>query len=254
MQKMRTAIGIVAAAALLVSISACSQEAAEPGTETLTIGVINDFPPFGFEENGELTGVDIEVVNAILEEEGLKGDFVVMGFDGLIPALQSGQIDLAAAAISVTDERKKVIDYTDPYFTDYQAVAVLAGSDITTVEDLEGKTIAAVQGTTGLVVATDLAAQYGATVQTLTTNDAQSLALTSGQADAIVNDRSGLEYRVTQDGDDPVLRVLDEKLDSAPTAIAVPKGNEELVAKLNAGLKAITEDGTLDAILAKYFG
>lgn len=254
MNTMKTMLGSVAAATLVLALSACGSSA--PGDEEISqplkIGVINNFPPFEYVEDGELTGFDVELVNAILDEEDLEGEWVVMGFDGLIPALQSGQIDLAVSDISVNEERKAVVDFSDPYYNDGQAIAVKAGSDIESFDDLAGKTIVSTQGTSGNVAAQKVAEEYGATVQTLASSDALYLAVTSGQADALVIDTSAIQYRIATDGETPSIQMLDEPIESAPTAIAIPRGNEALVERLNSGLKKIQENGTYDELRAKY--
>lgn len=249
-------LGTVAAASLVLALSACGATSPSGGEEEieqpLKMGVINNFPPFEYVEDGELTGFDVELVNAILDAEDLEGEWVVMGFDGLIPALQSGQIDLAVSDISVNEERKAVVDFSDPYYNDGQAIAVKAGSDIETFDDLAGKTIVSTQGTSGNVAAQKIADEYGATVQTLASSDALYLAVTSGQADALVIDTSAIQYRIATDGDAPSIAMLEEPIESAPTAIAIPKGNDALVERLNAGLKKIQDNGTYDKLREKY--
>lgn len=257
MNTMRSVLGTVAAASMVLALSACGASSTEGSgqgdiTQPLKIGVINNFPPFEYVEDGELTGFDIELVNAILDAEGLKGEWVVMGFDGLIPALQSGQIDLAVSDISINEERKAVVDFSDPYYNDGQAIAVKFGSDITTLEDLAGKTIVATQGTSGNVAAQKVANEYGATVQTLASSDGLYLAVTSGQADALVIDTSAIQYRIATDGKAPSIEMLGDPVESAPTAIAIPKGNDALVNRLNAGLKKIKDNDTYDELRAKY--
>ena len=263
MKKLKSVVSIVAAAGLLIGLSACGGSSAPASGEgdapaageinqPLQMGVINNFPPFEYEEDGELTGFDVQLVEAILDAEGLEGEWVVMGFDGLIPALQSGQIDLAVSDISVNEERLAVVDFSDPYYEDGQAVPVAAGSDIKSFEDLKGKTIVSTQGTSGNVAAQKLADEVGATVQTLTASDALFLAVTSGQADAMVIDTSSIQYRIATDGDAKTITMLGEPLESAPTAIAVPKGNEALVERLNSGLQTIRDNGVYDELLQKY--
>lgn len=258
MKNIRVAAGIVASAALILGLAGCASgdTGTDPAgsTEPLKMGVINNFPPFEYMDGDELVGFDIEIVEAILAEEGLVGEWQVMGFDGLIPALQSNQVDLAVSDISVNEERKAVVDFTDAYYEDGQSLAVAVDSDIQTLDDLKGKTIVSTQGTSGNVQAQKVAEEYGATVQTLTASDALFLAVTSGQADALVIDTSSIQYRMSTDSGKQTVRMLEEALESAPTAIAVPKGNSELVATLNSGLKKIRDNGTYDEIFSKYLG
>jgi glutamine transport system substrate-binding protein len=249
-------LSTVTAAAMIFGLAACGSGGGSEGTsdDPLTIGVINNFPPFEYEEGGKLTGFDIEIVDAVLKAEDLTGKWRIMAFEGLIPALQSGQISLAVSDISITDERKAVVDFTDPYYNDGQSLAVKAGSSIKSLEDLKGKTIVSTQGTTGLDMARDIAEKYGAKVRVLATSDNLFLAVTSGQADVLSIDTSSIQYRLKSDGATPTIAMLAENVVKAPTAMAVPKGNEDLVKKLNDGLAKIKADGTYDEILAKYLG
>jgi glutamine transport system substrate-binding protein len=254
MKSIRLIATALIALLLLGVTAACGGGAEGTKAKPLNIGVINNFPPFEYVDGGKLTGFDIDVVNAVLKAADLNGKWRVMGFDGLIPALQSGQVSLAVSDISVTDERKKVVDFTDAYYTDGQSIAVKAGSDIKGLEDLKGHTIVATQGSEGLVAARKLAKKYGAKVQVLTASDALFLAVTSGQADALIIDTSSVQYRIKQDGSAATIAMLDDTIISAPTAIAVPKGNDKLVKQLNAGLAEIKSNGTYDKIHGKYFG
>jgi glutamine transport system substrate-binding protein len=247
-------LAALTATAMVMGLAACGDSGGPKGTskDPLTIGVINNFPPFEYEVDGKLTGFDIEIVDAVLKAEGLTGKWRVMAFEGLIPALQSGQISLAVSDISITDERKGVVDFTDPYYNDGQSLAVKAGSPITSLDDLKGKTIVSTQGTTGLEMARDVAKQYGANVRVLATSDNLFLAVTSGQADVLSIDTSSIQYRLKSDGANPTIAMLEENVVKAPTAMAVPKGNDDLVKKLNEGLAKIKADGTYDEILSKY--
>jgi ABC-type amino acid transport substrate-binding protein len=253
MKPIRLTVAVIVTA-LMFCLTACGSGTKGSGEKSVTIGVINNFPPFEYVDNGKLTGFDIDVVDAALKAEGMKGDWRVMGFDGLIPALQAGQVSLAVSDISVTDERKKVVDFTDPYYTDGQSLAVKAGSGITSLNDLKGKTIVATQGSAGLQMARDVAKKYGATVQVLTASDAPFLAVTSGQADVLAIDTSSIQYRLKKDGAKPAIAMLAANVVSAPTAMAVPRGHEDLVKKLDEGLQKIKADGTYNSIRDKYFG
>lgn len=257
MMKMKATFSIVAAVALISSLSACSSSGAGAPSEEigpLTMGVINNNPPFEYEEDGDLVGFDVDLVEGVLEAEGLEGEWKVMEFSGLIPAIQSDQVDLAVAHVSITEERAGVVDFTDEYFTDGQSVAVAPGSDIESLEDLEGKTIAATQGSAGQTVANEVAEEHGAKVQNVSKTDQLWLAVTSGQADAFVLETSGINFRLQTEGDDPSVRMLDEKVFEAPIGIAVTKGNEALVDRLNSGLEKVRENGVYDELKDEYLG
>lgn len=251
MKRIKVLVGIVAGASLLLGTSACGS-AEDETDEPLTIGVINNNPPFEFEKDGDLTGFDIEMVEKALDEEGLEYEWRVMGFDGLIPALQSKKIDLAVSHVSITEEREKVVDFSEPYYTDGQSVAVAADSDISSLEDLKGKTIAATQGAIGLEIANEVADEYGAKVQTLTSSDALFLAVTSRQADALVIETSSTQYRIKGEKENPTVKLLDAKLFEAPIGVAAPKGSDALLDRVNSGLQQVRDSGAADEIEKKY--
>ncbi len=256
----KTAPSIVAVAALALALGGCASDTGNASGEggdadefgTLTMGVINNNPPFEYEEGGDLVGFDVELVEAILEAEGLEGDWKTMEFGGLIPAIQADQIDIAVSHVSITEERKEVVDFTDAYFTDGQSVAVAPDSGIEKLEDLEGKTIVATQGSVGQIAANEAADKYGATVQNVSKTDQLWLAVTSGQADAFILETSAINFRISQEGDAPSVRMLEPMVFEAPIGIAVSKGNEALVERLNAGLEKIRENGAYDDLVKKY--
>lgn len=259
MKKLSVALSVVAGAALLLGIAGCSptekpseRSAAEEIQQPIQMGVINNNPPFEFEEDGELTGFDVALVEAVLEAENLKGEWRVMEFAGLIPAIQGGQIDIAVSHVSITEERAKVVDFTDAYFVDGQSVAVAPDSGIETLEDLKGKTIVATQGSVGQIAANETAEKYGATVQNVGKTDQLWLAVTSGQADAFVLETSAIKFRVSGEGEAPSVRILEPPVFEAPIAIAAAKGNDALVKRLNAGIEKIREDGTYDELVARF--
>lgn len=257
MLKMKVTFSIIAVAAVISGLSACSGSDAGRTSEDLgplTMGVINNNPPFEYEDGGDLVGFDVELVEEILDAEGLEGEWKVMEFSGLIPAIQSDQIDLAVSHVSITEERAGVVDFTDEYFTDTQSVAVAPDSDIKELDDLAGKTIVATQGSVGQSAAKEIASEYGAQVQNVGKTDQLWLAVTSGQADAFVLETSGIKFRLQTEAEDPSVRMLDESVFDAPIGIAVAKGNEALVDRLNAGLNQVRENGVYDELEAKYLG
>lgn len=255
-KKIQTGIGITAVVALSLGLGACSSDGGDGESEIgpITMGVINNNPPFEYENDGKLDGFDVELVEAILEEEGIEGEWKTMEFAGLIPAIQGGQIDIAVSHISITDERKQAVDFTEPYFTDGQSVAVAPDSDIESLEDLEGKTIVATQGSVGQIAANETAEKYGATVQNVGKTDQLWLAVTSGQADAFVLETSAIDFRLSGEASEPSVRKLEPEVFEAPIGIAVSKGNDALVERLNAGIEKLRENGTYEEIEKRHLG
>src|SRR5579875_2232750 len=166
------------------SSNSTSAAASGSSTKTITVATINDYPPFEYVENNQLTGFDIQLLQEAAKVENLNVDWKVMKFDGIIPALQANQVDAAISAITIRPDRAQVVNFTTPYFDAGLSLVVKKGSPIKSTADLKGKTIAAKQGTTGLAEAQKLATQYGAKVTIVQDDASLYLAVESGQADA----------------------------------------------------------------------
>lgn len=260
----------VIAGVLALSLAGCgaSQNTAAPAKQDssaatngnsgasakITVAAINDYPPFEFKQDGKLTGFDVELVEDIAKKENIQVDWKEMKFDGIIPALQSKQVDAAISAITIRDDRKQVVDFTTPYFNSGLSLVVKKDSPIQKLEDLKGKTIVAKQGTTGLAKAKELAAKYGANVKILQDDTALYLDVETGNSDATINDFPGAAYKIKVDGDKSKLRILGDKLTGEDYGIAVTKGNKDLLDKLNKGLKELQDSGDFKKLNDKYFG
>ncbi|OLO26276.1 hypothetical protein BTR23_23670 [Alkalihalophilus pseudofirmus] len=228
------------------------EETAE--VEQVTFGVVQDYPPFEYiDEDRELTGYDVELVEAIAEKENLEVDWNIMNFDGIIPALQAQQIDGAVAAITIREDRKEVVDFTDPYFESGLSLVVKEDSHIEKIEDLDGANIAAKQGTTSLEQAREFAEQYNGDVMVFSEDAALYMSVESGNADALINDYPSVAYKIRMDGEDSVLRIVGERLTGEDYGIAIAKGNEELLKKFNRGLQTLRDSGEFQEIYDRYF-
>ncbi len=217
------------------------------------VGTNPEFPPFEFVgDTGEIEGIDAEIIAAIIEKMDPSNTCVIeaMEFDSLVPALASGKIDVAIAGMSVTEDRMKSVDFTNPYFDAVQAIIVKDGSDIKGEADLEGKKIGVQMGTTGDLYVTDTV--NNADIQRFSKGIDAVQDVINGRLDAVVIDAAPAAVFASQGQG---LIVLGEKLNSGNEqyAIALPKGSEYLDA-FNEALASLKTDGTLDAILAKYQG
>lgn len=217
--------------------------------------VCSDMPykPFEFEEDGETTGFDYDVVSAMGEQLGVEVEFVTTPFDSIIPALAAGNCDMIASAMTITDERAQQVDFTDPYFDADQSLLVLKENEDTyaTLDDLAGKTIGVQVETTGATYAAENTPE-GATIKEFQTGDEMFPALISGDIDAALQDLPVNAYRATTAPDQFVVT------QTFPTGeqygFAVAKGSTDLLAALNAALAAARSDGTYDAAYATWFG
>lgn len=221
---------------------------------TIVVGTEPTFAPFEMrDENGNIIGFDIDLVRAIAEKQGLKVEFKDFGFDALIPALQSGQIDLIASGMSITEERRKVIDFSDPYIEAGLVLAVQANEQaIKGPDDLKGKVAAVQRGSTGASEAERLKNDgVLKDIKYYPTVPLAMMELAKGGADVVINDRPTSEAYVAAQGQQ--LRLLPDTLVSDQYGFAIRKGNTELLNKVNEGLKQVQAEGLIDQLRAKYF-
>lgn len=218
------------------------------------VGIDTTYPPFEFEENGEYTGIDIDLITAIAEKQGFEIEFSPMDFGGIIPAMQAGQLDVAIAGMSITDDRKKVVDFSDPYFDAGLSLVVQEGNtDIESADDLKGKKVAVKKGTTGATYATENTEKLGIEVVQFNDSPAMFQEVANGNADVLIEDYPVIAYAIAQK--DLGLKIVGDRLNGDQYGIAVLKGeNTELLKKINTGLAEMKEDGSYDEIINKYLG
>jgi glutamine transport system substrate-binding protein len=216
------------------------------------VGIDTTYPPFEFEEAGEYKGIDIDIINAIAKNQGIKIEFSPMDFGGIIPAMQANQLDIAIAGMSITDDRKKVVDFSDPYFDAGLTLVVEGGNEkITSIDDLKGKKLAAKKGTTGAKFAQENASKYGFEVVQFNDSPAMFQEVANGNADALIEDYPVIAYAIAQN--DLGLKTIGDRLNGDQYGIAVLKGeNADIIKKINTGLEELKEDGTYDEIINTY--
>ena len=214
----------------VVGVTACGSSDSGSGDsgEVYTVATEPTFPPFDTtDEDGNIVGFDMDLMNAIAEDQGFSVEFVSYNFDGLIPALQSGNADIVAAGMWASDERKAEVDFSETYFD--SGVVLAVADDVAQQLEEEGK-IAEAVGFDKV-------------------NDAVQ-AVNTGEVDALLNDKPvTLEY-MNQQPD--IIKIVGENVTTESYGIAVKKGNTELLDKINAGLKNVQEDGTFDELLEKW--
>jgi len=220
--------------------------------DTYTLVTDNSFVPFEFMEDGELVGFDIDLIHAIADEAGFELEVETTNFDGIIPGLQTGQFDIAIAGIGITEERKNVIDYSDPYFESGLAIGVpIDNEEIEGIEDLEGKTIATRLGSTSSAYIKENI--EGADPSEFEQLDQAYLAVENGSADAVLYDDPNVRYYIQTAGEDK-LKVVGDLYQAEDYGIAVTKGKPELVEAINDALATLRENGTYDELYEKWFG
>ena len=206
------------------------------------------FPPYEFVENGEYEGIDVEIAEKIAEELNLELVIEDVEFGSIIAGVESGKYDMGMAGMTVTDERKESVNFSETYAVAVQSVIVPAGSTIKSIDDISADTkIGVQQDTTGDIYATD---DYGdeAIVRYKAGPDAVQ-ALASGKVDCVIIDKEPAKaYVAANDG----LELLESAYAEEEYAICVAKGNDELLEKINTALAKLKSDGTIDEIVSKY--
>ncbi len=218
---------------------------------TITVATEPAFPPFESQAQGggELEGFDIDVMKAIGQAAGLTVKFQSLPFDGIIPGLQAGTVDAAISAITITPERAKTISFSRPYFKAGLAIAVKEdNNNITSLDSLQNKKIAAQIGTTGAQNAQKIS---GAEVTTFDSAPLALQELVNGNVDAVINDAPVTLYAINS-GNIKGLKVVGQLLTEEFYGIAAPKDSKYLDA-INNGLGKLIADGTYTKIYQKWF-
>lgn len=230
-----------------------SDSAGQSGKKVLRVGMDASYPPFGSQnqETKDYEGFDVDIIRAIGAEEGFDVEISNRSFDGLIPALQAKEIDVAINDITITDDRKQSVDFSKPYYIAGLGVVVRSDNDtIHTVEDLQGKTLGVSIGSTGEEAARKIP---GANVRVFNAINEAFLEVQNGGVDAVVNDIPTNEYYVSHAGNKNV-RTAEVALTKEDLGIAVLKGNTELLTKIDDGLAKIKANGKFGEIYEKWFG
>jgi ABC-type amino acid transport substrate-binding protein len=218
------------------------------GGEPLTVGSDIPYPPFEQGKAGNYTGFDIELVEAIGEKIGRTPEFQDTSFETIFRDVAQGKFEAVASAATITEEREKAVDFSNPYYLSEQAVLVKEGSDIQSLEDLEGRTVAAQQGTTGLELAKEKLG--GSEIRPFPEGPDAVNALKSGTVEGVIIDAPVAQNAVEKSGGVEIA----EKVPTEETyGIAVAQGETELLEEINKGLKEVFDDGTYKKIYEKWF-
>lgn len=273
---MKKITALLAVAAMTLSLVACggSKEASEntevaetteaesteaEGTEaaettegkTYVVATDTTFAPFEFEnDNGEMVGIDLDLLAAIAEDQGFSYEVQVLGFSAAVTALEAGEVDAVIAGMSITDERAQKYDFSEPYYDSGVGMAVAADSDIASYEDLKGLQVAAKIGTEGCAFAESIADEYGFTIIQFEDSASMYQDVLSGTSAACFDDYPVLGYEISR-GTALKLPLTMEK--GSSYGFATLKGEApELVEMFNAGLANLKESGKYDEILNTY--
>ena len=217
----------------------------------LKMGTNAYFQPYEFYDGEKIVGIDAEIAAAIAEKLGMTLEIVDMEFDSILTAVNEGSVDFGMAGMTITEDRLLEVDFSISYANGVQAIIVPEGSAITSVDDLYAEDasykVGVQLGTTGDIYATD---DFGSeNVTTFSNGNEAILALIGGSVDCVIIDNEPAKALVAANTG---LKILETEYANEDYAICVKKGNSDLLAKIDAAIMELTEDGTIDAIVAKY--
>lgn len=240
---------MLAAVVAACTLTACGGDSAKGNA--ITFGTNPEFPPFEYVTSngviGEFDGIDMAIAKKIGEDNGMEVKMESMEFDSLLVALQNGQVDAVIAGMTATDERRETVDFSTPYYTATQVMIVKEDSDITTAADMADKKICVIQGYTGEVCVQDM----GYTYEAFKKGTEAIMELVNGKCDVVVLDSATAQKYVS---DNEGLKIVEDAsaFESEEYAIAVQKGNTELLNKINASVEKMLADGTINDLAVQY--
>ncbi|MGH2950958.1 MAG: ABC transporter substrate-binding protein [Solirubrobacterales bacterium] len=215
---------------------------------TLTVGTDTPFPPFEIGQPPDISGYDIDVMNAIAEELELTPEYTDTAFDTIFRDVANGQFDTVAAASTITAGRENAVDFTDPYYEAQQALLVPEGSDIASVDDLGGAVVGTQDGTTGEAYANE--ETDAGEVRGFPEGPDATAALQTGQVDAVIIDQPVAVDAVEKQGN---AEIVEEIQTDELYGFAVAPDNDALREAINEALATLKDDGTITDLYAGYF-
>ncbi|NYH25596.1 transporter substrate-binding domain-containing protein [Paraburkholderia bryophila] len=239
----------LACVTVAVTFAGFSGAASAQSADVLNVATDATFPPMEFTENGARTGFDVDVMNALAKAMGKRVQWTDIDFKGLIPGLIAHRFDAAISGIYITDERAKVVDFTDSYYAGGLVALVKNDSPVKSVADLNGKKVSVQVGTKSVNFLRDNYPQINRVE--VEKNQEMFDLVGIGRADAAVTGKpAAYQFAKTRGG----FRVLDKQLTTEAYGIAVRKDEPELKTAFNTALAKIKADGTYAAIVKKWFG
>jgi len=221
----------------------------------IKIGMMGTYAPYNFlNDKKEMDGFDADISKELAKYLGVEPEFIAQEFSGMIPSLQAGKFDIVVSQMTITDERKEQMDFTQPYITnEVKVIVVENNSDIKEKEDFVGKNIGVGLGTNDeTYLRTVLTPEIGDfTIKTYDDVITSLKDLDAGRIDATINNLYALKPIINENGFK--IKAVGEPVKADPAGVAAKKGNEELIAALNEALTQIKEDGTYNEIFKKWF-
>jgi polar amino acid transport system substrate-binding protein len=263
----RRFLQIAGLTAATLFLAACGKKEAPPApapvasapapapAKVYVVGTDAAYAPFESQnEKGEIVGFDIEVVQAAAKKAGVEVKFVNTPWEGIFNALGQGDRDMVVSAVTITDERKQTMDFSEPYFDAQQLIAVKENSKVAKFADLKKLKVGVQTGTTGDEAVTKLLGKTSTNIKRFESTPLALKELESGGVDAVVADNGVVIHYVANNPGGKFKTVADKEFVPEQYGVAFKKGNTELQGKINQGLAAIKADGSYDQIYTKYFG
>ncbi|HZG72961.1 MAG TPA: basic amino acid ABC transporter substrate-binding protein [Chondromyces sp.] len=243
----------------LLFLAACGSNEPASGDATgdnkkvLNVGTEATFAPFEFMDKGEVTGFDVDLLNAVAKEAGYQVDIKNTGWDAMFAGLQSNQLDIGMSGVTINDERKKSYDFSTPYFESTSMMVFKEGTDIQTAQDLKGKKIGVQNGTTGQFAAEKIVGKNSNSISKYESAALTFQALQSGDVEVVVTDSPvALEYAKNNPNSGIKTATDTNEFESEYYGIVFPKGSE-LKAEFDKALQTVMENGTYEEIYKEWF-
>ncbi|HFU4174097.1 TPA: ABC transporter substrate-binding protein/permease [Streptococcus suis] len=222
--------------------------------DTIDIVFDNAYAPFEFKDSDQVyKGLDVDIINEVAKRSGWKMNQSFPGFDAAVNAVQSGSADALMAGTTITEARKQVFTFSDPYFDTKIIVATTKANKISSYEDLKGKTVGVKNGTTSQTFLEENKNKYGFSIKTFDTGDLMYNSLATGSINAVMDDEAVIQYAIQQ-GQDLSLDIPGEPIGSFGFSVKKGSKYEYLVDDFNKALAEMKEDGTYETIMNKWFG
>ncbi|CEG22064.1 Glutamine-binding periplasmic protein precursor [Planococcus massiliensis] len=259
--KKRSMISFVLMGALSLALAGCGEEdtangsSGDSGGEKEKLRLVTDgaYAPMEYLDNGEITGFGIDFAEAVVEEAGYEADIEVIGWEPIFVEIEGKTADLAVSSITINDERKETYDFSVPYYLSTNMIMVPEDSDVQSGEDLKGKKIAVLNGSTGQEAAETIAGENSTDVLKFADNNLAIQELLAGGADAVIADNTIVEYYTQMNPEQKLKVVPDDDFAEEFYGILFPKGSE-LKADFDEAIKAIIDNGTYTEIYQEWFG
>lgn len=245
---------------LSLFLAACGSNEPEGNTasgeeEKKTLRIVTDgaYAPMEYMDGGEVTGFGVDFAKAVAAEAGYEPNIEVIGWDPIFVEIEGKTADMAVSSITINDERKETYDFSVPYYLSTNKIMVAEDSDVQSGEDLKGKKVAVLNGSTGQEVAESILGENHRDILKFADNNLAIQELLAGGADAVIADNTIVEYYTQMNPDQKLKVVTDDSFSDEFYGILFPKGSE-LKAEFDEAIKTILDNGKYTEIYQEWFG